>query len=160
MGKWDIVHHNKHTVQYKDPGDDAEAWSNYHSTWTKAWLSKRFPVKEDSDIFYTIYPGGGYLGYSLMGMCRWPLTVPIPSVVYFVSNYRPHLSHFLENVSFAIPTWPRVILNVSAIIAKSLPLSNLGELSCRWIPNNYFQVQIEKRKLVIICLNILHKTWN
>ncbi|XP_073241055.1 uncharacterized protein [Porites lutea] len=36
MGKWEIVHHNKHTVQYKDPGDDTEAWTNYQSTWTKA----------------------------------------------------------------------------------------------------------------------------
>jgi len=36
MGNWDIVHHNRHTEQYKDPGDDAEKWTNYHSTWTKA----------------------------------------------------------------------------------------------------------------------------
>ncbi|KAJ7374243.1 hypothetical protein OS493_007322 [Desmophyllum pertusum] len=36
MGNWEIVHHNKHTAQYKDPGDDSESWTNYHSTWTKA----------------------------------------------------------------------------------------------------------------------------
>ena len=30
---------------------------------------------------------------------------PYPIIVYFLANYRPHLSHFLENVIFAIPTW-------------------------------------------------------
>ena len=35
MGQWEIVHHNRHTAQYKDPGD-GESWSNYHSKWTKA----------------------------------------------------------------------------------------------------------------------------
>ena len=29
---------------------------------------------------------------------------PYPIIVYFLANYRPHLSHFLENVIFAIPT--------------------------------------------------------
>lgn len=36
MGQWEIVHHNKHTIKYKDPGDNEESWSNYQSTWTKA----------------------------------------------------------------------------------------------------------------------------
>jgi len=35
MGQWEIIHHNKHTAQYKDPGD-GETWTNYHSKWTKA----------------------------------------------------------------------------------------------------------------------------
>lgn len=35
MGQWEIVHHNRHTAQYKDPGD-GESWTNYHSKWTKA----------------------------------------------------------------------------------------------------------------------------
>ena len=137
MGKWDIVHHNKHTVQYKDPGDDAEAWSNYHSTWTKAWLSKRFPVKEDSDIFYTIYSGGGggggYLGYSLMGMCRWPLTAPIPSVVYSVSNYRPHLSHFWANVNFRDPNL--VVFYLCIYLVNPLKRSSWNELT------HFFQIE-------------------
>ena len=30
---------------------------------------------------------------------------PYPVIVYFLANYRPYLSHFLENVIFAIPTW-------------------------------------------------------
>ena len=30
---------------------------------------------------------------------------PYPFIVYFLANYRPHLSHFLENVIFAIPTF-------------------------------------------------------
>ena len=29
---------------------------------------------------------------------------PYPIIVYFLANYRPHLSHFLENVIFVIPT--------------------------------------------------------
>lgn len=35
MGQWEIVHHNRHTAQYKDPGDE-ESWTDYHSKWTKA----------------------------------------------------------------------------------------------------------------------------
>ena len=42
-------------------------------------------------------PGGG--GTCLLGMCRWLLRI-----VYFLASYRPHLSHFLENIIFAIPT--------------------------------------------------------
>ena len=30
---------------------------------------------------------------------------PYHAIVYFLANYRPHLSHFLENVIFAIPTY-------------------------------------------------------
>ena len=37
MGQWRIIHHNKHTKQYKDPDGDAEKWANYQTTWTKAW---------------------------------------------------------------------------------------------------------------------------
>ena len=29
---------------------------------------------------------------------------PSPIIVYFLANFRPHLSHCLENVIFAIPT--------------------------------------------------------
>ena len=29
---------------------------------------------------------------------------PYPIIVYFLTNYRPHFSHYLENVIFAIPT--------------------------------------------------------
>jgi len=35
MGQWEIVHHNRHTAQYKEPGDE-ESWTNYQSKWTKA----------------------------------------------------------------------------------------------------------------------------
>ena len=77
--------------------------------------------------------GWGYLGKCLLGMCRWPLRAPTPFLsnickpedthvalnqlwgslrtsrscpifVYFLANYRPHLSHLLENVIFTIPT--------------------------------------------------------
>ena len=30
---------------------------------------------------------------------------PYPIIAYFLANYRPHFSHFLENVIFAILTW-------------------------------------------------------
>ena len=39
--------------------------------------------------FQGIVPKGGE-GY--LGMCRWPLRAPPPSIkVYYVANYRPHL---------------------------------------------------------------------
>ena len=42
---------------------------------------------------------GGYLGKFVQGMCRWPLRAPAPvGIFYFVASYRPHLSHFWENV--------------------------------------------------------------
>ena len=48
--------------------------------------------------------GGGVIG--LMSARYVPLASqsPYPIIVYFLANYRPHLSHFLENVIFAIPT--------------------------------------------------------
>ena len=38
--------------------------------------------------------GGGHLGQFLLGMCRWPLRGPtLLYIVYFLANYRSHLSH-------------------------------------------------------------------
>ena len=53
----------------------------------------------------TLGPGGrGVLGL----MFAWDVPLasqsPYPIIVYFLASYRPHLSHFLENVIFAIPT--------------------------------------------------------
>ena len=51
-----------------------------------------------------IYMGGG----TWVDVCRvQPLASqsPYPIIVHFLANYRPHLSHFLENVIFAIPTY-------------------------------------------------------
>ena len=48
--------------------------------------------------------GGGLLGFSFAGYVLLASQSPCPIIVYFVASYRPHLSHFWENVIFAIPT--------------------------------------------------------
>ena len=47
---------------------------------------------------------GGVLGLMFAGYVPLASQSPHPILVYFLANYRPHLSHFLENVIFAIPT--------------------------------------------------------
>ena len=59
------------------------------------------------DQLYTvevkIFPRGGGRGVlGLMFAGYVPLAYPI--IVYFLASCRPHLSHFLENLIFAIPT--------------------------------------------------------
>ena len=44
-------------------------------------------------------PGEGGTGYVQLASQS-----PYPNIVYFLANYRPHLSYFLENVIYAIPT--------------------------------------------------------
>ena len=44
------------------------------------------------------------LGFSFAGYVPLASQSPCPIIVYFVASYRPHLSHFWENVIFAIPT--------------------------------------------------------
>ena len=46
---------------------------------------------------------GGVLGLMLAGYVQLAYQSPYPIIVYFLANYRPHLSHFLRNVIFAIP---------------------------------------------------------
>ena len=48
--------------------------------------------------------GGGVLGFMFGWYVPLACQSPYPIIVYFLANYRPHLSHFLENVIFAIPT--------------------------------------------------------
>ena len=48
--------------------------------------------------------GGGLLGLMFAGYVPLASQSRYPIIVYFLANYRPHLSHFLENVIFAIPT--------------------------------------------------------
>ena len=48
--------------------------------------------------------GGGVLGFSFAGYVPLASHSPCPIIVYFVASYRSHLSHFWENVIFAIPT--------------------------------------------------------
>ena len=48
--------------------------------------------------------GGGILWLMFAGYVPLASQSPCPIIVYFLANYRPHPSHFLENVIFAIPT--------------------------------------------------------
>ena len=48
--------------------------------------------------------GGGLLGLIFAGYVPLASQSPYPIIFYCVASYRPHLSHFLENVIFAIPT--------------------------------------------------------
>ena len=48
--------------------------------------------------------GGGVLGLMFAGYVPLASQSPYPIIVYFWANYRPHLSHVLENVIFAIST--------------------------------------------------------
>ena len=48
--------------------------------------------------------GGGVLGLMFAGYVPLASQSPHPILVYFSANYRPHLSHMLETVIFAIPT--------------------------------------------------------
>ena len=51
-------------------------------------------------------PGGG--GDTWVNVCY--------SIIgYFLANYRPHLSHFLENVIFALPTFYLCIYLISVV---------------------------------------------
>ena len=47
---------------------------------------------------------GGILWLMFAGYVPLASQSPCPIIVYFLANYRPHPSHFLENVIFAIPT--------------------------------------------------------
>ena len=49
--------------------------------------------------------GGGVLGFMFDGYLPLASQSPYPIIVYFLANYRPHLSHFLENVVFVISTY-------------------------------------------------------
>ena len=46
--------------------------------------------------------GGGVLGLMFAGYVPLASQSPYPIIVYFLASYRPHPSHFLENVIFAI----------------------------------------------------------
>ena len=60
----------------------------------------------DNKAVILSYPSGGGVVLGLMFAGYVPLAShsPYPIVVYFWANYRPHLSHVLENVIFAIST--------------------------------------------------------
>ena len=47
--------------------------------------------------------GGGVFGSSFAGYVPLASQRPCPIIVYFVTNYRPHLSHFLGKCNFRDP---------------------------------------------------------
>ena len=47
---------------------------------------------------------GAVLGFSFAGYVPLASQSPCPIIVYFVASYRPHLSHFWENVIFEVLT--------------------------------------------------------
>ena len=62
----------------------------------------------NGNITFTAPPGGGgeelVLGLMFAGYVPLASQSPYPIIVYFLAYYIPHLSHFLENVIFAIAT--------------------------------------------------------
>ena len=52
--------------------------------------------------------GGGGGGGTWVNVCY-------PIIVHFLANYRPHVSHFLENVIFAIPTFYLCIYLINVV---------------------------------------------
>ena len=70
--------------------------TSFSETWSQ--LFKRW-------IAFPRGAGKGYLGQCMFaGYVSMVSQSPYPIVVYFLANYRAHLSHFLQNVIFAIPT--------------------------------------------------------
>ena len=53
----------------------------------------------------TFAGGGGVLGLMFAGYVPLSSQSPYPIIVYFLANYRAHLSHFLENVIFCDPNF-------------------------------------------------------
>ena len=73
-------------------------------------------------------PGGtGALGLMFAGYVPLASRSPYPIIVYFLANYRPHLSYFLENVIFAIPTYSLFYLCIYLI--NPLKKSSKNELT-------------------------------
>ena len=60
------------------------------------------------------------------GYVRLASQSPYPIIVYFLASYRPHPSHFLENVIFAITFYLCMYLTyqLSDFLTKNLPILN------------------------------------
>ena len=56
-------------------------------------------------LWFSSGPREGVLEFMFAGYVLLASQSPYPIIVYFWANYRPHLTHFLENVIFAIPTY-------------------------------------------------------
>ena len=68
------------------------------------WKIPELPGNDNLNQILDINNPGGVLGLMFAGYVPLASQSPHPILVYFLANYRPHLSHFLENVIFAIPT--------------------------------------------------------
>ena len=68
------------------------------------------------------------LGFSFAGYVPLASQSPCPLIVYFVASYRAHLSHFWENVIFAIPTKA-----LSFIYASTSFWTGGFVLLCNWL---------------------------
>ena len=60
------------------------------------------PLHKVTLMWLQLYPGG-LLRSTFARYVPLASQNPYPIIVYFVANYRPHLSHFRGNVNFAIP---------------------------------------------------------
>ena len=70
---------------------------------TKSVLSHQSaPITQQSSP--RVGGGGGVLWLMFAGYVPLASQSPYPIIVYLLANYRPHPSHFLKNVIFAIPT--------------------------------------------------------
>ena len=72
----------------------------------KLYAIKSVLSHQSAPIAHQSSPGGwgGVLWLVFAGYVPLASQSPYLIIVYFLANYRPHLSHFLEIVIFAIPT--------------------------------------------------------
>ena len=71
--------------------------------------------------------GGGGTWVQFAGCVPLASQSPCPIIVFFVASYRPHLSHFWENVIFAIPN------KSLSIYASTLFWTGGFVLLCNWL---------------------------
>ena len=79
---------------------------------------------------------GEVLGFSFAGYVLLASQSHCPIIVFFVASYRPHLSHFWENVIFAIPT------KSLSIYAFTLFWTGGFALLCNW----FIEVVVSRTK--------------
>ena len=78
------------------------------------------------------------------GYVRLASQSPYPIIVYFLASYRPHPSHFLENVIFAITFYLCMYLTyqLSDFLTKNLPILN------PYLPQKSENLQPHSSKLI------------
>ena len=74
-------------------------WSHHNDTGFYPQTKKLLSIYSGSSVKQTSQgPGMGYLAYSFAGYGLLASQSPYPIIVYSVANYKPHLSHFRENM--------------------------------------------------------------